>query len=219
MKCYVGTKYSWPAGGGEKAWPAIVCPGSRQPGLHIIHLRRPARCNLHKINAKIFHISSRRLSCLHAPEWSLFIKVTTFLHKTQNNIASLSSWGFVSFHHLIFCFPMFLSLEIFICTLVLLFQFLYLYMICDNYFISEIFKYLRMNVSKLFRKVRPSLSLWNLAQPLTWYFTWTTCVCSFSLPLASALSLQYNYSGWKATQKLLCQIAWNTLNFRKIKLC
>ena len=118
--------------------------------------------------------------------------------------------------NLIFCFPMFLSLEIFIRTLVLLFQFLYLYMICDNYFISEIFKYLRMNVSKLFRKVRPSLSLWNLAQPLTWYFTWTTCVCSFSLPLASALSLQYNYSGWKATQKLLCQIAWN---FRKIKLC
>ena len=93
-------------------------------------------------------------------------------------------------------------------------------MICDNYFISDIFKYLRMNVSKLFRKVRPSLLLWNLAQPLTWYFTWTTCVCSFSLPLASALSLQYNYSGWKATQKLLCQIAWNkTLNFRKIKLC
>ena len=79
--------------------------------------------------------------------------------------------------NLIFCFPMFLSLEIFIRTLVLLFQFLYLYMICDNYFISEIFKYLRMNVSKLFRKVRPSLSLWNLAQPLTWYFTWTTCVC------------------------------------------
>ena len=110
---------------------------------------------------------------------------------------------------------MFLFLEIFIRTLVLLFQFLYLYMICDNYFISDIFKYLRMNVSKLFRKVRPSLSLWNLAQPLTLYFTWTTCVCSFSLPLASALSLQYNYSGWKATQKLLCQIAWNkTLNLR-----
>ena len=63
----------------------------------------------------------------------------------------------------------------------------------------------------------PSLSLWNLAQPLLlfWCFTWTTCVCSFSLPLASHLSLQYNYSGWKATQKLLCQIAWNkTLNLR-----
>ena len=72
-----------------------------------------------------------------------------------------------------------------------------------------------MNVSKLFLEIRPSLSLWNLAQPLIWCFTWTTCVCSFSLPVASALSLQHNYSGWKATQKLLCQIAWNkTLNLR-----